>query len=244
MSWSRPVTIAQARPPPASRRPSGSPTETPRTRSSSSVVSRVVSSPRLRCQAPPRAGPVWVSRKPQLLTTYPPIESADTTTASPISASGMATQTDQAAASSASRSGCSRSNPPNVLTIWDATPRTPAVITRPVLVSGANRTQAGSKTSGRLLGRQRGVGDVLGRDAEQVGPELAGPGRPGGRRGRCGPRRRRRVVPVPIRTLVSPSSRWMGGAVMSTVRTRSSGVESTCRLSSPRRSSIRPVVIR
>ena len=51
-------------------------------------------------------------------------------------------------------------------------------------------------------------------------------------------------VPVPTRTVVSPSSRCTKEEVRSTVRTRSSGAERTCRLSRPRRSSIRPRVIR
>ena len=46
----RPVTIAESRAPPARRSPSGSERLTPATRSSSSVVSRVVNRPRVRCQ--------------------------------------------------------------------------------------------------------------------------------------------------------------------------------------------------
>ena len=52
------------------------------------------------------------------------------------------------------------------------------------------------------------------------------------------------AVPVPTRTVVRPSTRWISDAVMSTVRTRSIGVDSTCLLSSPRRSSTRPSAIR
>ena len=55
-SWSRPVTIAESRAPRASRSPSGSERLTPATRSSSSVVSRVVNRPRVRCQVAAAAG--------------------------------------------------------------------------------------------------------------------------------------------------------------------------------------------
>ena len=51
-------------------------------------------------------------------------------------------------------------------------------------------------------------------------------------------------VPVPIRTVVSPSTRWISEALTSTVRTRSIGVDSTCLLSRPRRSSTRPSKMR
>ena len=52
------------------------------------------------------------------------------------------------------------------------------------------------------------------------------------------------AVPVPIRTVVRPSTRWISEALMSTVRTRSIEVDSTCLLSRPRRSSTRPSAIR
>ena len=51
-------------------------------------------------------------------------------------------------------------------------------------------------------------------------------------------------VPVPILTVVSPSIRWISEALTSTVRTRSIGVDSTCLLSRPRRSSTRPSKMR
>ena len=112
-----PVTIAEARPPPARRSPSGAPMVTPLTRSSSSVVSRVVSSPRRRCHAPPRSGPVWVSVKPQLVTTYPPMASAETATRSSDQADRDREPRPTSRRAVGHLLGVSRSNPPNVLTV-------------------------------------------------------------------------------------------------------------------------------
>ena len=53
---SSPVTMAESRAPRATRRPRGSDRFRPATRSSSSVVSRVVNRPRVRCQVPRTAG--------------------------------------------------------------------------------------------------------------------------------------------------------------------------------------------
>jgi hypothetical protein len=56
-----PVTIAFSRPPRTNRNPQGSPIAAPRSRSSSRLVSRVVSSPRRTCHDP--SGVVWLSAK-------------------------------------------------------------------------------------------------------------------------------------------------------------------------------------
>ena len=171
---SRPVTIADSRAPRASRSPSGSERLTPATRSSSSVVSRVVSSPRR--QVPGRGAGVRVSRKPQFVTTYPPIESSEMTTSTPSTSSGIRTASGTRRATS-TFSGLNRSQKPTDLEhLAGGTERG----------RGDHHTAAGQRCEphpGRVEGHARParprllVGHLVvrGRGPQQLGAQGAGP---------------------------------------------------------------------
>ena len=139
-------------------------------------------------------------------------------------------------------SGLNRSKKPVACSSWLAAPRAAVAMTTPLPVSGANRNHDGSKAT---TARSAAPGDrvVGGAGAQQLFAQCSGP-------------HQRQPVEVDAvlvagrggagadPRLGQPEQRWMGEEVRSTVRTRSTGVESTCRLSSPRRSSIRPPLIR
>ena len=184
---------------------------------------------------------VRVSRKPQLVTTYPPIESSEITTSTARTSSGTRIASETPGRSRVSRLNHSKN--PTACSSWLAAPSAAAAITTPLPVSGANRTHEGSKVttsrSGDPAATSSSAVEVRSSSSRSARARSSG-----------SPSRSMRssslveAVPVPIRTLVSPSRRWIGDEVRSTVRTRSTGVESTCRLSSPRWSSIRPPLIR
>ena len=240
---SRPVTIAESRAPRASRSPSGSARLTPATRSSSSVVSRVVSRPRVRCQvaALPRG-----AGEPE-----PPV--GDDVPAD------REQRDDDQHAEHQQRDQDGQGDAGGTSTSARVEPL-PEADRLEQLAGGTERGRGDDDAAAgqrrephprRVEGHDVALPAPLGRPPRRprsrsaaARPAGRGPGPAAARRGRSGPRRSVEAVPVPIRTLVSPSSRWIGEEVRSTVRTRSTGVESTCRLSSPRRSSIRPPVIR
>ena len=89
-------------------------------------------------------------------------------------------------------------------------------MTSPALVNGANRTQRGSKPQ-RPPRVVRGLGGLAPASGETAGAAARcaarRPRRRGSRRGRAVVARRVEAVPVPIRTVVSPSTRWIGEAV-------------------------------
>ena len=101
-------------------------------------------------------------------------------------------------------------------------------------MNGAKRSQAGAKVTTAGSGAA-GPAEVAG----DVGSSAAGATRSSSvrssrARSAGSPSRSRlsssrvEAVPVPIRIVVRPSTRWIGEAVRSTVRTRSSGVDRTC----------------
>ena len=243
-----PVARVDSSAPPTARSSSGSVSSTPRTRASSTLVERVVNSPAVSRRLPSSR----TRRRSHQRRTYPPTETTTQptrqATATAGSSTGRACEPSHCQASPTRSSGRLSKN-------WESAPRAAATTTSRERLNGANRSQdqsiraSSSAAGGAGCGATGGRVGSAGAGAQSAGGSSgAGPGTTtGARRSSSTRRRSARIVPsesssmrvsstpVPMVTVVSPSSRCSRDDSRSTLRTRSSGAVTTVRRSTPRR---------